>query len=144
MPCARSLSPQSAETSNRATCRANLTHPRMTRLLSLTLAVLLLAAAPAFAGKARFTIRGAGFGHGVGMSQYGALGFAQHGKTYEQILRHYYTGTQLGTTDPARTVRVLIQSTGTASFSGASRAGSRSLDPTRSYQVRRHGSSEVA
>ena len=91
----------------------------------MTLAACALLASPAFAAKARFTIRGAGFGHGVGMSQYGALGFAQHGRTYDQILRHYYTGTALGTTDPAATVRVLLQSTGTASFSGASRAGSR-------------------
>jgi stage II sporulation protein D len=112
------------------------------RLLSITLAALLLAA-PAAAGKARLTIRGAGFGHGVGMSQYGALGFAQHGKTYDQILAHYYTGTELGTTDPGTTVRVLIQSTGTASFSGAARAGTRKLNPSRTYQVRRHGSTQV-
>ena len=58
-------------------------------------------AAPADAAKKRFTIRGAGFGHGVGMSQYGAYGFAQHGATYDEILGHYYTGTALGTTDPA-------------------------------------------
>jgi stage II sporulation protein D len=115
----------------------------MTRLLTLTLAVFLVAATPAAAGKARFTIRGAGFGHGVGMSQYGALGFAQHGKTYDEILAHYYTGTQLGTTDPAATVRVLIQSTGTASFSGASQAGTRRLNPTRTFKVRRHGATQV-
>jgi stage II sporulation protein D len=115
----------------------------MTRVLTLTLAVLLLAAAPAAAGKSRFTIRGAGFGHGVGMSQYGALGFAQHGKTYDEILAHYYTGTQLGTTDPAATVRVLVQSTGTASFSGASEAGTRRLNPARTYQARRHGATQV-
>jgi stage II sporulation protein D len=113
------------------------------RLASLTLAALALLAAPAFAAKARFTIRGAGFGHGVGMSQYGAYGFAEQGHTYDQILRHYYTGTELGTTDPAATVRVLIQSTGTASFSGASQAGTRSLNPSRTYQVRRHGATQV-
>src|SRR5215210_1039798 len=50
----------------------------MARLFTLTLLACLLAAAPASAAS-RFTIRGAGFGHGVGMSQYGALGFAQHG-----------------------------------------------------------------
>jgi len=33
-----------------------------------------------------------GYGHGVGMSQYGALGMAQEGFTYEEILRHYYSG----------------------------------------------------
>jgi stage II sporulation protein D len=115
----------------------------MTRLASLTLAAFLLLCTPALAAKARFTIRGAGFGHGVGMSQYGALGFAQHGFTYDQILGHYYTGTALGTTDPAATVRVLLQSTGTAGFSGASRAGTRILNPARSYQVRRRGATAV-
>ena len=36
--------------------------------------------------------KGRGFGHGVGMSQYGAEGMAKAGKTYEQILKHYYPG----------------------------------------------------
>ena len=115
----------------------------MTRLLSIILAAFLLLAAPAFAGKARFTIRGAGFGHGVGMSQYGALGFAQHGRTYDRILRHYYRGTELGTTDPSATVRVLLQSTTTPSFTGASRAGSRRVSPGKTYRVRRRGSSQL-
>jgi len=38
---------------------------------------------------------GRGFGHGVGMSQWGALGMAQKGDTYERILQHYYRGTAL-------------------------------------------------
>lgn len=33
-----------------------------------------------------------GYGHGVGMSQYGANGMAKNGYTYKQILRHYYNG----------------------------------------------------
>lgn len=41
-------------------------------------------------------IEGRGWGHGVGMSQYGALGRAQEGQTYDQILRAYYTGAQVG------------------------------------------------
>lgn len=36
-----------------------------------------------------------GYGHGVGMSQYGAKYMAEHGSTYQQILSHYYTGTVL-------------------------------------------------
>ena len=36
-----------------------------------------------------------GYGHGVGMSQYGALGMAKKGYTYEEILKHYYYGTNL-------------------------------------------------
>lgn len=38
---------------------------------------------------------GRGFGHGVGMSQWGALAMAQRGDTYAAILRHYYRGTEL-------------------------------------------------
>ena len=36
-----------------------------------------------------------GYGHGVGMSQYGARYYAMDGQTYDQILYHYYPGTQL-------------------------------------------------
>ena len=36
-----------------------------------------------------------GYGHGVGMSQYGALGMAKDGYNYKEILDHYYTGTKL-------------------------------------------------
>jgi stage II sporulation protein D len=109
----------------------------------MTMAAFALLTTPALAGKARFTIRGAGFGHGVGMSQYGALGYAQHGWTYDRILAHYYTGTGLGTTDPSATVRVLIQSTSTPSFTGASQAGTRALNPARTYKVRRRGGAQV-
>ena len=52
--------------------------------------------------------RGAGFGHGIGMSQYGAYGFAQKGAEYERILAHYYRGTRLSSA-PERPVRVLLQ-----------------------------------
>ena len=38
---------------------------------------------------------GRGFGHGVGMSQWGAFAMAQQGNSYEQILSHYYRGTEL-------------------------------------------------
>ena len=38
---------------------------------------------------------GRGFGHGIGMSQWGALAMARRGEGFEQILQHYYRGTQL-------------------------------------------------
>lgn len=41
-------------------------------------------------------IRTRGYGHGVGMSQYGARAMAQSGKTYDEILKKYYTGVTLG------------------------------------------------
>lgn len=37
----------------------------------------------------------AGYGHGVGMSQYGANGMAAKGYSYEDILKHYYTGVEI-------------------------------------------------
>jgi stage II sporulation protein D len=63
-------------------------------------------AAPAGSG-ALFLFSGHGWGHGVGLSQYGAYGYAQHGATYQQILAHYYPGTTLGAT-PVSTIRVLL------------------------------------
>lgn len=41
------------------------------------------------------TFRGAGFGHGAGMCQVGAIGMAESGKSYKEILRHYYQGSVL-------------------------------------------------
>jgi len=40
-------------------------------------------------------INSTGYGHGVGMSQYGALGMAKEGYTYDQILSYYYVGTTI-------------------------------------------------
>ena len=44
----------------------------------------------------KFTLVVKGYGHGVGMSQVGANYYAQNGLTYVQILKHYYTGIELG------------------------------------------------
>ncbi|HEY4996797.1 MAG TPA: SpoIID/LytB domain-containing protein [Solirubrobacteraceae bacterium] len=55
-------------------------------------------------------IEGAGNGHGVGMSQDGALGYAQHGASAPAILAHYYTGTTIGQAPPKKLVRVLVGS----------------------------------
>jgi SpoIID/LytB domain protein len=69
------------------------------RRVALALVVSLFAAlAPAGAAQATtgvLRINGGGWGHGVGMSQYGAYGMALDGATTEQILTHYYTGTQV-------------------------------------------------
>ena len=47
-------------------------------------------------GSSAITITGHGFGHGNGMSQYGALGAAQQGLTWQQINEFYYPGTTWG------------------------------------------------
>ncbi len=82
----------------------------MIRRVSLALAVCLaLAAAAGPAGAAtRFTLTGHGWGHGIGMSQWGALGYAQHGWTHQQILTHYYTGTTIGHLPKGTNERVLL------------------------------------
>ena len=43
----------------------------------------------------KITITTKGFGHGVGMSQYGANGMAKEGYKYDQILKHYYQNTEI-------------------------------------------------
>ncbi|WP_299413291.1 SpoIID/LytB domain-containing protein [Acaryochloris sp. IP29b_bin.148] len=57
---------------------------------------LMASQSPSVPGKPTgFTIQGRGHGHGLGMSQWGALALAQQGKTYQQILQHYYQNTTL-------------------------------------------------
>jgi stage II sporulation protein D len=57
--------------------------------------------------KPTFVIKGRGWGHGVGLSQYGAYGLALKGTGYDKILAHYYPGTSLGPA-PLSKVRVLL------------------------------------
>jgi stage II sporulation protein D len=58
-------------------------------------------------GEAVFVLSGRGWGHGVGMSQYGAYGMANEGTSYDEILSYYYSGTELGRTGTDE-VRVLL------------------------------------
>jgi stage II sporulation protein D len=53
------------------------------------------------------SLSGRGWGHGLGLSQWGAYGYARHGWRYDAILAHYYTGTSLGPA-PLSRVRVLL------------------------------------
>ncbi|WP_281883112.1 stage II sporulation protein D [Paenibacillus sp. YYML68] len=46
--------------------------------------------------KGKWTFTTFGYGHGVGMSQWGANGMAREGKTADDIIRHYYTGVEYG------------------------------------------------
>jgi stage II sporulation protein D len=64
-------------------------------------------APPALKGTPQFVISGHGWGHAVGMGQWGAYGYAQHGFTYDKILAHYYPGTVLSTTT-VKSIRVLL------------------------------------
>jgi stage II sporulation protein D len=86
-------------------------------LRSAVLCLPLLAAGAAVAGPAQngddavtattFVIRGRGWGHGVGMGQWGAYGQAKRGVPYRKILAHYYPGTKLVET-PTSSVRILL------------------------------------
>lgn len=95
-----------------------------------------LAMAPAAEAASQLVLDGRGYGHGVGMSQYGALGYARHGWTADRILRHYYGGTKLDRLSSSPTVRVLLQSA-RASYvvRGASSANGELLDPAVAYTV---------
>jgi stage II sporulation protein D len=91
----------------------------------------------------KWVVNGAGFGHGVGMSQYGAYGYAKHGFKYDQILTHYYTGTTIGTTTD-RTVRVLLRDGArSVAFRGAGSACGAGLSPKKGYVAKRKGSGVV-
>ncbi len=54
------------------------------------------------------TFYGRGYGHGLGLSQYGARGRALAGQSAATILAHYYQGTKAATVDPAAPVRILV------------------------------------
>ena len=110
-------------------------------LLGLTAGALVAVPVAEAAAATRLVIRGAGFGHGIGMSQYGAYGFAQQGRDHRAILRHYYTGTALGALDQNPEVRVLLQGGKRAvRIAGAAEVGGKLLDPARTYTARAGGS----
>jgi len=69
-----------------------------TSLCAMVLAAALLVLAAPGVSRAQqdeYVFQGSGWGHGVGMCQYGARGMAEHGFTYAQILTYYYQGTQV-------------------------------------------------
>ena len=121
-------------------------HPRIARLAALLATLASLVAIPPAAADASvsWVVHGHGFGHGVGMSAYGAYGYALHGKSYQFILGHYFTGTTIGTLSGPRVVRVLLDiSPGDVGFSAATSACGQALDPARDYEAHRSGNAVV-
>jgi stage II sporulation protein D len=121
-------------------------HPRIARLAALLATLASLVSIPPAAADAgvSWVVHGHGFGHGVGMSAYGAYGYALHGKSYQFILGHYFTGTTLGTLPGPRVVRVLLDiSPGDVGFSAATSACGQTLDPGRDYEAHRSGNAVV-
>ena len=119
--------------------------PGMRRIALTAVAVTMLAGMLSSAAGAatRWSLRGAGWGHGIGMSQYGAYGFAKHGSGYRDILRHYYAGTAIATRDGG-TVRVLLApNKSVVMFRSAGTAGGRNLSPDSTYKATRDGSTVV-
>ena len=115
----------------------------MRRLALLTTLALLAVTPAALAARVNFTIRGAGFGHGIGLSQYGAYGYAVHGADYRQIVLHYYKDTHFGNVG-GRTIRVLLQSGGRrVQFTAATDAAGHKLDPAKRYRAVPRGINQV-
>ena len=110
------------------------------RAALLACLVCLLAAPVAARADVTWEVEGAGWGHGIGMSQWGALGYAKHGKGWEGILHHYYRHTKIRRANGNK-IRVLLQS-GEASvdFTEASRACGKDLNPSGTYTAVRDGS----
>src|SRR5690349_20892157 len=115
---------------------------RFAACVAATAALLLPASAQA---ATVFTLTGHGWGHGIGLSQYGALGYAQHRWAYDAILAHYYTGTTLSALPHAVQMRIQLAS-GRSSYavSGASKitvvdegVSTSKTIPAGSYKVER-------
>ena len=113
----------------------------MRLLLSLLVATAMLLpcflsqaqAAPGQATKVNWTVKGGGFGHGIGMSAYGAYGMGLDGYKYGRILRQYYRGIQIRKLKKQRNIKVLLNVDSTPWFSGASWACGRKLLPRLTY-----------
>ena len=66
-------------------------------LVAMTTLLLVSAAIPAVGADNEVTINGGGWGHGIGMPQYGAKALAENGQNAHQILQHFYNGASIGT-----------------------------------------------
>jgi stage II sporulation protein D len=104
-------------------------------------ALLLALAAPAAGaqGKVIWKVKGGGFGHGVGLSQYGAYGYAKHKWGWRPIVLHYYLHTKIAPTPNAK-VRVLLRPyQARVRFKSASSACGVSLSESKTYSGVRGG-----
>lgn len=117
------------------------------RLAILTAALVGLVAAPAHA--ADLVVDGHSWGHGVGMSQYGAYGYALlEGRDHRFILSHYYSGSGYGTA-PAARMRVRLKRARAPRISGATRARAANgrrmkLVETHTYRFRALSGNKIA
>jgi len=78
---------------------------------------------------AAFTIKGSGWGHGIGMSQYGAYGMALDGYSATEIVKHYYTGVAVTqTVMPTSPLQVQVFGPGKPGSSSGDRVTSVAID----------------
>lgn len=89
----------------------------MGRTIFIALGMLVMAAAAASASaraatSVQYRVEGRGWGHGIGLSQYGAQGYAEQGWSHERIISHFYKGTVVAPrpVDGPTSMRVLLQS----------------------------------
>ncbi len=105
-------------------------------LLAVLAAICLVfsaGAAPAKSGAVTWQVRGGGFGHGIGMSAYGAYGMGLNGYKYGRILGHYYRGIKIRKLKAQRNIKVLLDVDSTPWISGARWACGRKLRPRLTY-----------
>lgn len=94
-------------------------------LVAAAVGLSVMAAVPAAAGPKRptggFMFYGSGYGHGIGMGQFGMLGLSKKGWSARRIVRHYYSKVEVGARQPARPdIRVgILQSAGSAKLIAA-------------------------
>jgi stage II sporulation protein D len=111
--------------------------------LAACVVALAVLACPGPATAAKWVVKGRGWGHGVGMSQYGAYGLAQHGRGYRKILHHYYRRTRIGHAG-SNSIKVLLGSGSDAvSFRKARKACGKRLRRSRSYRFKQSGSDVI-
>jgi len=118
---------------------------RRLALFAAAVAAALAAASPAAQARTVYTLTGHGWGHGIGLSQYGALGYAQHGWAYDTILAHYYTGTTLSALPNPVQMRIQLASgrssyaiAGSSKITVVDEGGTKSKTiPAGSYRVER-------
>jgi stage II sporulation protein D len=115
---------------------------RRSRAALLTLAAIVALAMPAVASGKAWVVHGAGYGHGVGLSAWGAYGYGKHDYGYRRIIGHYFKGVKVKSLKRAPRVRVLLAiRSGDVNFKKATKACGRRLRPSRTYRAHRSNSS---
>lgn len=83
-----------------------------------------------------WVVKGAGWGHGVGMSAYGAYGYGKHGLNYREILDHYFRHLKITKLKHEPSVRVLLEkSHGDVAFTRATSACGKRLKAASTYMA---------